>query len=245
MPRFSSGFPPARRSAARSRSSRRSSIISCTVPRRRTCNVFFAVTGGGGGLSGQNTGQAYVNLAPFDKRKRIDEQRRSRSSNALPAPSAAFATRRSSRSFPERSAVSARPAGFSMELQNTSGMSREQFAAARDRLLAAASSDPLLEQVRLSELPDVASLKVNVDQQRLAALGLDIVRRQLDAVDRLGRPLRQRLHRSRPSEARLCPGRCALPVRTVRHRQLVSSATTRARWCPSPPSRRRDGQSRR
>ena len=30
-------------------------------------------------------------------------------------------------------------AGFTMELQNTSGMSREQFAAARDRLLAAAT----------------------------------------------------------------------------------------------------------
>ena len=30
----------------------------------------------------------------------------------------------------------------------------------------------MLAQVRLSELPDVASLKVNIDQQRLAALGL-------------------------------------------------------------------------
>ncbi len=59
-----------------------------------------------------------------------------------------------------------------MELQNTSGMSREEFAAARDRLLAAANDDPVLAQVRLSELPDVASLKVNFDQQRLAALGL-------------------------------------------------------------------------
>jgi multidrug efflux pump len=60
-----------------------------------------------------------------------------------------------------------------MELQNTSGMSRADFAAARDRLLAAANADPTLNQVRLSELPDVASLKVNVDQQRLAALGLN------------------------------------------------------------------------
>src|SRR6185312_17171096 len=63
--------------------------------------------------------------------------------------------------------------GFTMQLQNTSGLSREQFAAARDKLLAEASADPLLDQVRLSELPDVSSLKVNVDQQRLAALGLN------------------------------------------------------------------------
>src|SRR5437763_14482373 len=60
-----------------------------------------------------------------------------------------------------------------MQLQNTSGMRREQFAAIRDRLLAAASSDPMLSQVRLAELPDVSSLKINVDQQRLAALGLN------------------------------------------------------------------------
>src|SRR5206468_11414885 len=62
--------------------------------------------------------------------------------------------------------------GFTMELQNTSGMSREEFAAARDRLVAEAAADPKLAQVRLSDLPDVASLKVDIDQQRLAAFGL-------------------------------------------------------------------------
>jgi multidrug efflux pump len=39
-------------------------------------------------------------------------------------------------------------------------------------LLAAANADPKLASVRLSELPDVASLKVNINQERLAALGL-------------------------------------------------------------------------
>jgi multidrug efflux pump len=51
-------------------------------------------------------------------------------------------------------------------------MSSDQFAAARDQLMDAAAKDPVLAQVRLSELPDVASFKINVDQQRLAALGL-------------------------------------------------------------------------
>ena len=60
-----------------------------------------------------------------------------------------------------------------MELQNTSGMSQDQFEAARDRLLEAAQADPTLNQVRLSELPDVATLKVNVNQERIAALGLN------------------------------------------------------------------------
>src|SRR5439155_4471289 len=59
------------------------------------------------------------------------------------------------------------------EIQTTSGMSRSAFQAARDRLLGAASADTSLAQVRPSELPDVASLNVEVDQQRLAALGLN------------------------------------------------------------------------
>src|SRR5205085_3534021 len=46
------------------------------------------------------------------------------------------------------------------------------FQAARDRLLAEASANPKVASVRLSELPDVASLKVNFDQQRVAALGV-------------------------------------------------------------------------
>ncbi len=51
-------------------------------------------------------------------------------------------------------------------------MPQKQFEAARDELLAAASSNPKLTSVRLSELPDVASIKVNIDQQRVASLGL-------------------------------------------------------------------------
>jgi multidrug efflux pump len=60
-----------------------------------------------------------------------------------------------------------------MELLNTGGMSQEDFEAARDRLLAQAMANPKLASVRLTELPDVASLKVNVDQQRVATLGIN------------------------------------------------------------------------
>jgi multidrug efflux pump len=59
-----------------------------------------------------------------------------------------------------------------MEMLNTGGLSQNQFDEARDRLLDAATANPKLTSVRLSELPDVASLKVNIDQQRVAALGL-------------------------------------------------------------------------
>jgi multidrug efflux pump len=140
-------------------------------PEKKNVGTFFAVTGGGGGVSGQNTGQAFVNLAPFNQR--------SNSKNSAQAivqrASGAFHGLRDAQVFalvPGAIRGLGQSTGFTMELQNTSGMSSDQFAAARDRLIDAASKNPVLEQVRLSELPDVASLKINVDQERLAALGL-------------------------------------------------------------------------
>ncbi len=134
-------------------------------------HAFFSVVGGGGGASGQNSGRMFLNLAPFDERKGSEN-------------SAKAITERASKEFrklndaqvfalvPPAIRGLGQSAGFTMELQNTSGMSREQFAAVRDRLLAEANDNPELDQVRLSEFPDVASLKVNIDQDKLAALGL-------------------------------------------------------------------------
>ena len=59
-----------------------------------------------------------------------------------------------------------------MQFQNTSGLTRQQFAEARDRLIAQANRSPLLAQVRLGDLPDVATLKVDLDTQSLSAYGL-------------------------------------------------------------------------
>jgi multidrug efflux pump len=140
-------------------------------PDKDNIRTFFSVAGGGGGASGQNTGAAYMNLAPFGERKGAKNSAEA----IVERASGAFRGLRDAQVFalvPGAIRGLGQSAGFDMQLQNTSGMSREQFAAARDRLLAAASADPLLQQVRLSELPDVASLKVDIDVPRLTALGL-------------------------------------------------------------------------
>ena len=140
-------------------------------PDSKNVHTLFAVTGGGGGLSGQNTGQAYINLAPFDQREGKDNSAQA----IVQRASGAFRGLRDAQVFalvPGAIRGLGQSTGFTMQLQNTSGMSREQFAAVRDKLLTAAASDPVLDQVRLSELPDVASLKVNIDVPRLTALGL-------------------------------------------------------------------------
>jgi len=139
----------------------------------KNTSVMFTVTGGGGGggASGQNTGQGFINLADWSER-----HGRENSADAIvQRASGAFRNFRDAQVFalvPPAIRGLGQSSGFTMELQNSSGMSREQFVAARDKLLAAANADPELAQVRLSDLPDVATLKVDIDQQKLSALGL-------------------------------------------------------------------------
>jgi multidrug efflux pump len=141
-------------------------------PEKDNVKAYFTVAGGGQGASGQNSGQAFINLADYDERKGSDE-----SADAIvQRASGAFRGLRDAQVFalvPGAIRGLGQSTGFTMELQNTGGMTPEEFAAARDRLLAQASSDPLLTSVRQTELPDVASLKVDVNQERLAALGLN------------------------------------------------------------------------
>lgn len=143
-----------------------------TEEQANTAVLFTVAGGGGGGESGQNTGRGFLNFVPWDERPG-----RENSADAIVArASAAFAGFRDAQVFalvPPAVRGLGQSSGFTMQLQNASGMSREDFAAARDRLLAAAERDPELVGVRLSELPDVATLEVDIDQQKLAAFGLN------------------------------------------------------------------------
>ncbi|HSQ99962.1 MAG TPA: efflux RND transporter permease subunit [Sphingomicrobium sp.] len=163
---------PAGATMARSQDvSRRIENYFLNGPDKKNIHTIFNVVGGGQGAAGQNSGHMYMNLAAFGDRKGSKNSAEAVTQRA----SAAFHGLRDAQVFalvPGAIRGLGQSAGFTMELQNTSGMSREQFAAARDRLLAAANADPLLAQVRLSELPDVASLKVNIDEQRATSLGL-------------------------------------------------------------------------
>jgi multidrug efflux pump len=59
-----------------------------------------------------------------------------------------------------------------MHLLNTVGMSREEFKARSVELLAAAEGDPALASVRLNALEDVATLTVQIDEEKVGALGI-------------------------------------------------------------------------
>jgi multidrug efflux pump len=140
-------------------------------PESKNVSAYFTLAGGGQGLSGQNAGQAFINLADYSVRKGSQN-----TANAIVArASAAFRGFRDAQVFalvppPVRGLGSS--AGFTMELENASGMSQVQFGGVRDRLLAAATSDPLLSSVRLSQLPDTPTLNVNVNEETLNTYGV-------------------------------------------------------------------------
>jgi len=136
-------------------------------------DTLLTVSGSGGGGSGgsQNQGRGFIALTDWAQRRGA-------------ANSADAITRRATEAFralrdaqvnvvvPGAIRGLGQSNGFTMELQNRAGMPRQQFIALRDRLLAAAQADPVLAQVRLTDLPDQPALAVDLDEQKLQVLGL-------------------------------------------------------------------------
>jgi multidrug efflux pump len=138
----------------------------------RNSRVVFTVSGtGGGAAGGQNVGQGYVMFKDWSQRKGKANSVDAISRRATDALSHI----RDAQVFilvppPIRGLGSSN--GFTMELLNSGQLTRQQFIAARDKLLNEATEDPELDDVRLTDLPDVPTLHIDIDQQKLAALGL-------------------------------------------------------------------------
>jgi multidrug efflux pump len=134
-------------------------------------DVMFTVSGGGQGAAGQNTGSGFVKLKDWS-----DRSGKENSADGIVArASKSFSALRDAQVFalvPAAVRGLGQSSGFTMELQNVSGMPRAKFIEARDKLLAAANADQRLTGVRLSDLPDVSTLSINVDPQRVTAFGI-------------------------------------------------------------------------
>jgi multidrug efflux pump len=138
---------------------------------RENVPVIFTVIGQGQGGVGQNAGRGFVALAPWDVRKG-----ETRSASAI--------TRRATRELGRMRDVEffalnpppvrglGQSSGFSLQFLNNGELDRAQFTAARDKLLAAARADPVLASVRTNALEDTPTLNVNIDQEKVGALGL-------------------------------------------------------------------------
>ncbi|WP_317629369.1 efflux RND transporter permease subunit [Sphingomonas nostoxanthinifaciens] len=140
-------------------------------PEKKNVAGLFAINGFSFSGSGQNAGLGFAILAPFNDRKG--------SKNGVDAINAramgAFSKIRDAQVFaltPPPISGLGQSNGFTFELLNSSGMPADKFAALRDKVVAAANKDPQLAAVRLNSLPDTPQLRVNIDEAKLAVLGL-------------------------------------------------------------------------
>ncbi|WP_340265924.1 efflux RND transporter permease subunit [Sphingobium mellinum] len=120
---------------------------------------------------GENTAQGFINLAPWEHRK---GQANSATgiANRATKQLAAIRDAKVLAMTPPAIRGLGQSNGFTFELLNSSGLSRERFLALRNKLLAAAAQSPLLAGVRAATLEDTPQLKVDIDSEKLAVLGL-------------------------------------------------------------------------
>jgi multidrug efflux pump len=134
--------------------------------------AIYTIQGAGQAGAGQNAGRGFIAFAPWDDRKGKDN-------------TAMAITRRATQTLGRQLrdvqffALNPPPvrglgnsSGFTVELLNAGGLSRQEFKSRLDQFMSQAQNDPLLTGVRLNSLPDTPTLKVTLDDQALGALGL-------------------------------------------------------------------------
>ncbi len=137
----------------------------------KNTNQMFTITGFQFGGAGQNAGIGFIALRPWDERKGKENNATSIANRANMALSGLRDAQVFSLTPPAIQGLG-QTNGFQLELQNTGGLSRAEFKARRNQVLAEAAQNPALAAVRPGGLEDAPTLKVNVDQEAVGALGI-------------------------------------------------------------------------
>ncbi|KXU33742.1 multidrug efflux RND transporter permease subunit [Sphingobium sp. 22B] len=120
---------------------------------------------------GENTAQGFVSLVPWDKRKGAANSA-TMIANRATKQLAAIRDAKALAMTPPSIRGLGQSNGFTFELLNTGGLSRERFLELRNQLMKAATGSPKLAGVRAATLEDTPQLKVDIDSEKLAVLGL-------------------------------------------------------------------------
>ena len=133
--------------------------------------IIYTIAGGNQAGTGQNAGRGFMSFAPWDDRKGAANA----ASAITQRANTNLAALRDVQFFalnPPAVRGLGQSSGFTLELLNTGNLSRADFKARRDQLIAATQSDPLLKAVRVNALDDVPTLSVAIDAEKVGALGL-------------------------------------------------------------------------
>jgi multidrug efflux pump len=140
-------------------------------PEKANIAAIFTVAGQSQAGSGQNAGRGFIAMTPWDKRKGVENESQSITRRATQKLSNLRDVQFFALNPPPVRGLG-QSSGFTLELLNTGGLSRQAFKARRDALMAAARADPAVAGVRLNGLEDNPTLQVEIDQQKVGALGL-------------------------------------------------------------------------
>ena len=190
--------------------------------------------------SGQNAAIIFIPLKPWDERKGLENSATTLAGNSMGALGAsrnAMIFSLSPSPIPELGTAS----GFSLRLQDRSGLGYQKLLDARNQLLGLAAQSKVVTGVRPEGLEESPQLRVTVDRIKARALGLSIadINNTLSITfgsayandfSREGRVLRVVLQAD--ATQRMTPEDIL---------QLRVPNATKAKWSPSPLSPRRYG----
>jgi multidrug efflux pump len=142
--------------------------------------TIFTVLGQSQAGAGQNAGRGFIAFAPWDERAGAQHSAQAITQRATKAVGRKLRDAEFFALNPPPVRGLGNSSGFTMELLNTGGLSRPDFKAALDKLLTAARAEPGLTNVRVNVLEDTPTLSVDIDQEKVGALGL--AQRDVDAT---------------------------------------------------------------
>jgi multidrug efflux pump len=131
----------------------------------------YTVIGQSQAGAGQNAGRGFMAFTPWEDRKGAKNTAPAINQRANKALSALRDVQFFALNPPPVRGMG-QSSGFTMEVKDTGGLSRADFKARVDELLAQARRDPVLTGVRINSLPDNPTLNVDVDEDKVGALGL-------------------------------------------------------------------------
>ena len=133
----------------------------------------LAISGFGFSGRGQNSGIAFIRLKDWGVRGEPGQKASAIAGRAM----GAFAKIKEATIFavvPPAISELGNATGFQLQLQDRGGLGHEALISARDQLLGLAAKEPTLTRVRQGGLEDTPQYKIDVDQEKAAALGLAI-----------------------------------------------------------------------
>jgi len=141
-----------------------------TVPE---IDSYFTVAGFSFAGSGQNMGLAFIKLKAWDERQGPGQSAQALIGKAYGALSQIRDATIYPINLPSIPSLGT-ASGFSAMLLDRNNLGHEKLVAARNQLLGMAAQDPRLTGVRPNGMEDVAVFHVNIDYEKVSALGLSI-----------------------------------------------------------------------